>query len=360
MEHGSLPRRDDGLHALRWFKWGALALLLLTVFSALVYWLLGRYYGRADWTPLSCLFMVVITLSTIGYGDWLDIKHAALAQWFTMFLAVVGVGVPAFVISNVTAVIVEGFFSDAFRRRRMQRKVEEMRGHIIVCGAGTTGYHIIEELVKTRRDFVAIDQDHVRLEQAAAELGEFPYLVGSAEDDNLLRAAGIERAGGLITCLTADPDNLYVTLSARALNPKLRIVSKTIAAPSLAKLKTAGADAVVNTTLIGGLRLVSEMVRPVAVTFLDSMIRDPDGTHRFEELTVAQGAAVEGRTIAQADLRRMGDVLVVALRAPGAARFIYNPKADCALQAGSVVVVLGETAALQALRPVFTNPAPPR
>lgn len=337
----------------RWIRWGLLVLLAITALSTLAYWLLGRYYGREDWTPFNCLFMVVITLTTVGYGDWLHIKGLYGAELYTMFLALVGMGVPAFVISNAIALIVEGLFSDVFRRRHMDKQVAGLREHLIVCGVGTTGYHCLEELVKTRHPLVAIDRDAARLAEVAQELGDFPYLVGDADDDQVLRDAGVERAAGLIACLTDDKENLFVTLSARALNPRLRIVSKVVAEAARSKLLAAGASVVVNTTAIGGLRLVSELVRPSVVTFLDAMIRDPTDNYRFEELYCAAGCAVAGRKLSQAQLREHSQVLVVAVREPGAARFTYNPGPDFLLVPGTVIVLLGRMQDLEALRPRF-------
>jgi voltage-gated potassium channel len=353
-----VPPNDVSYDPFRWLKWGALVLAAITLLSTFVYWLLGQYYRPVpEWTLFDCLFMVVITLTTIGYGDWLGIRGKELAEVYTMLLAVVGMGVPAFVITNAIGLIVEGLLSNAFRRRRMDKQIAEIRDHLIVCGIGTTGYHCVEELLKTRRPFVAIDRDEQKLVAARGSLGEFPYLVGAAEDDNVLRGAGIERAAGLIACLADDKDNLFVTLSGRALNPALRIVSKVVDELARPKLITAGATAVVNTTAVGGLRMVSELVRPSVVTFLDSMLRDPGEPYRFEELTVVAGSPVVGRSLAAADLRKLAEVLVVATRAPGAQRFIYNPHADFPLEAGCTIVFLGRSEDLAALRPHFAGSA---
>lgn len=346
------PGRYD---PFRWLVWGLVILVGLTFISTFIYMSLGRYYGRDDWTFINCLFMVVITLSTIGYGDVLGLKNAPLAEVFTMMLAIAGVGVPAFVISNVTGMIVDGMFGRTFRRRRMQKQIAAIQGHIIVCGVGTTGYHIVEELSRTLRPFVAVDREHERLELACEHLGAFPYIVGHADDDDVLTAAGIERAEGLIACLTDDKDNLYITLTARRLNPKLRIVSKVVDPRAAVKLLSAGANSTVNPTAIGGLRLVSELVRPTVVTFLDSMLRDSTESFRFEEVTVAAGSSIEGKTLASADLRKVADVLVLAARAPKGDKFHYNPKADFLLEPGCTVVLLGKISDLKTVQAHFTT-----
>lgn len=348
-----VPIVPKSFDPFRYMKRGGVALLLLTLFSTVVFFFLGRYYyHRADWTLMNCLFMVVITLTTIGYGDWLEIKGLYFAEGFTMMLALIGIAVPAFLVSNVTALIVEGLFTDVFRRRRMDKQIAKLRGHIIVCGVGSTGMHCVTELYNTGRAVVAIDRDEEQLKRLCNEIGEFPYIVGSAESDEVLREAGIERAAGLLACLTEDKDNVFVTLTARAMNRELRIISKVLDEASRRKLKIAGANGSVDPTAIGGLRLVGELVQPMVVTFLDNMVRDRQSTHRFEELTVAAEAPIAGKTLAEANLRG-NNTLVVAARRKGESRFVYNPTADLVLDPGVVIVLLVSVGDLQQVRKRF-------
>ena len=341
----------------RFLKWGGIALGLLTLISTLIFWALGRYYGRHDWSLMNCLFMVVITLTTIGYGDWLEIRNLYMAEIFTLFLAMIGIAVPAFLVSNITALIVEGLFSERFRRRRMEKRIAQLSDHIIVCGVGTTGLHVVTELIWTGRQVVAIDRDQDKLQRLCNDLGEFPYVVGPAESDETLREAGIERAAGLIACLTDDRDNVFVTLTARSLNRQLRIISKVLDDTARRKMVIAGANQTVNPTAVGGLRLVSEMVRPTAVTFLDSMMRDRQSSHRFEEVVVEPNSELSGKTLAQANLRTRGkSSLVVAAKKPGEKAFIYNPTADLLLEPGLIMVFLASVAEFDQMRPLFRSP----
>ena len=349
--HFEEPRYDP----FRFMKWGGLLLLALTVMATLVYWLLGRHYGRVDWAPMNCLFMVVITLTTIGYGDWLELRNLHLAEVFTMFLALVGIAVPAFLVSNVTALVVEGLFTDIFRRRRMHKKIAALRDHIIICGVGSTGLHCVTELMSTGRQIVAIDHNETKLRHLCEELGEFPYIVGSAESDEILLEAGIERAAGLIACLTEDKDNVFVTLTARQMNRNLRIISKVLEDNSRRKLAIAGADGTVNPTYIGGLRLVSELVRPTVVTFLDNMMRDGRSTHRFEQLSVAKSSPVAGKKLSEASLRGKSNALVVAVKPPDSDQFIYNPTADVVLLPGTQIVLLASTLDMNTLRSLISG-----
>lgn len=344
----------SGFDAWYYLKLVSMLLLSLVVLSTFVYYFLGRWYG-CNWPLLNCLYMTVVTVTTLG-GDVLggkDFTQVPPAVVFTMSLAFVGIGIPVLLFSLAAALVVEGLFFDVFRRRRMRKQIEKLKGHIVVCGTGETGIHCVEELLRLERPFVAVDRKETHVKDLQERLGYFPYVVGPAEEDETLLAAGVLRASGLIAALTSDKDNLFVTLSARALNPSLRIISKYVDEAARSKLVTAGADSVVSPTTIGGMRLISEMVRPTVVTFLDTMLRERDDVHRLDELTVIPGSPVAGKTLAEADLRKVGDLLVVAARPPAGTRFVYNPKADFILAPGCTVVLLGRVSELEKLSPYF-------
>jgi len=343
----------DGYNPWRFFRIGMAVLFILGLLSTVFYYIAGFYYGT-NWSFLDCLFMVVITLSTIGYEDWLSIHklESPLLLLFTMFLALVGMGVPAFIISNVTALIVDGILSDTVRRRRMRQEIAKLDRHVIVCGAGGTGEHCISELIKLGRKFVVIDGDEDRIKSLRSTLGQFLYVVGRAEADETLIEAGVQRAEGLLCCLTEDKDNLFVTLSARVLNPELRIASKGIDDHVRKKMVIAGANSVVSPTAIGGLRLVSELLRPATVGFLDNMMRQRTNV-RFDELTIKKASQFAGKSLADINIRQLADVLVVAARHPGQEAFIYNPKAEFQLEPECVIVVMGQVSEVEKLRPMF-------
>jgi len=340
----------------RFFKIGISLFLCLLLVSTLIYYVLGEWYLhngyiKEHWKLTDCLFMVVITVTTIGYEAWVPIRDLPAAMWFTMFLSLAAISIPAFVISTVTALIVEGVVSNTVRRRKMQQEIAKMSGHVVVCGAGGTGEHCIEELVNIKRPFVVVDLDEERL-KTLQEIGYFPYVVGHADRDEVLLQAGVPRASGLLSCLPEDKDNLFITLSARVLNPDLRIASKGVDQHVRKKMVIAGANSVVSPTRIGGLRMVSELLRPATTSFLDGMLREKSAV-RFGELNVSRESSLSGKTLASSDLRSLADVLIVAARHPGVESFIYNPKADFQLEPGCVVVVLGITTEIEKLRPVF-------
>lgn len=310
--------------------------------------------GDGRWTWFQSLFHTVITLSTVGYGELPGMEHDVVARSFSLVLVVVGAGTVVYFASVVTALFVEGELRDYFRRNRMRKVIDAMKDHVIVCGVGRTGSHIVEELHNCRQPFVAVDTSLAHLERLAQEFPGLSYFVGDASEDEVLRAAGIDRARGLVAALHDDQANLYVTLSARSLNPSLRIIAKAVEQSAVPKLSRAGADKVVSTNRIGGLRLASEILRPNVTEFLDMMLRDPQHVLRIEEAVVHEQTTFAGKTLGEAALRRVADVLVVAVRAADGT-YRFNPGAETPLQVGSTIIVLGARDEIGKLRGVMAD-----
>src|SRR5580704_13753011 len=230
--------------AIRRMIYALLSLLALVMVGTTGYDLLG--HGR--WTIGDCVYMTVITLSTVGFAELNDMARVPGARALTVGLIIGGVGTLAYVQGNVTALLVEGVIGTAFRRNRMRKAIDELKGHIVVAGAGSTGRHAVEELLVTRTPFVVIDRDLAHLERISQELadGKLLYVHGDATEDHVLLAAGVGRARGVVAALTHDKDNLFVTLSARSLNAAARIVAKVTEVETVPKMMKAGASAVVN------------------------------------------------------------------------------------------------------------------
>ncbi len=296
--------------------------------------------GQGRWSLADCFYMTVITLSTVGYGEVLvGIESVPYGRLWTVGLILLGSGTLLYSVSTLTAIIVEGDLGGVLRSRRMQRKIEALTDHIIVCGAGTTGVHAIRELLSTKTPFVVLDRDEARLEELRDEHGaDILTIHGEAYDDGVLARAGIERARGVLVMLHDDRDNVYCTLTARSLNPKVRIISKAIDHSAAAKLGRAGADRVVSPNFIGGMRLVSEMLRPSVVEFLDTMLRGRDGL-RIEEIRVEPSAKVVGKRIDQTELNRQDNALVLAIRSPKG-DYRFKPPPSFQIEEGMAIVVL--------------------
>lgn len=331
------------------------ALLALNVVGMAGYYGLG--HGR--WHPGDCLYMTVITISTVGFGELPDLRAVHGARSFTIALIVGGVATIAYFQANLTALLVEGAIGQAWRRNRMRRQIEGLAGHVVVAGAGATGRHVLEELIATQTPFVVIDRDHGHLERISNDLleGRMLYVHGDATDDHTLMLAGVAKAKGVVAALTHDKDNLYVTLSARSLNASARIVTKIVEADAGAKMLKAGASSVVNPTKIGGRRMASELIRPEVNEFLDQMLRDKDKNLRLEEVVVPEGSPFAGLTLKDTPIRRETKVLVVAVR--GADRsFTYNPEPEYVIESGSTLIVMGETESILKVRKLVNESTP--
>ncbi len=310
--------------------------------------------GHGRWTWFQSLFHTVITLSTVGYGELPGMENDPLARTFSLALIVLGAGTMVYFASVVTALLVEGELREIFRRNRMRRHVDSLSAHVIVCGIGRTGRHVIDEMRATRTPFVCVDSDIEKMTRLADEIPGLAFVVGDATEDEVLEAAGIRRARGVVAALTDDKENLYVTLTARSLNPSLRIISKAVESTAEAKLRKAGADKVVSTNMIGGMRIASEMIRPNVTEFLDIMLRDPEHVLRIEEARVTDASPLVGRTLGEAALRKVCDVLVVAVRS-AEGRYKFNPGAEQVLQSGATLIVLGEHTEIAKLRTAVTG-----
>jgi len=326
-----------------------LLLLLIFVIGTLGYHsLCGTEDHPVHW--FDALYMTVITLTTVGYGETIDLEHNPAGRAFTIFLLIFGMGILLYCVSSVTAFVVEGNVSELLRRQRMNRLISEMKDHYIICGAGETGIHVVEELHRTRHPFVVIEADADRVRRIRRIDENIPIYEGDAEESGTLEAVGIERAKGLIAALAEDKDNIFLTITARQLNPALRIISRGVGENAAEKLRRAGADGVVSPNFIGGMRMASELIRPAVVSFLDLMLRDSTRTVRVEEVTIPPGSALIGQALDQGRIHEETGLLVIALRFPGDESFRYNPGSEEVLKEGCALIVIGDLPRIHKLR----------
>ncbi|OGD11079.1 MAG: hypothetical protein A2Y86_08350 [Candidatus Aminicenantes bacterium RBG_13_62_12] len=307
-----------------------------------------KVLGGSDWSFLDSVYMTVITLSTVGYGEARDVGGNQALRVFTVVFNLICLGTIAFAITSITAFIVEGELKDILGRRKMDKKISRLKSHFIVCGGDETARTIVQELLLTKRPFVAVEQSAEKLAKLRG-LGDILCLQGDPTEDQTLRKAGIERARGILLSLPTDEDNLFVTLSARGLNPRLRIVVKGVELQAHGKFKKAGADAVISPTFIGGMRMASEMVRPAAATFLDMMLRDRNQVLRVEEVEVEGGSGLEGKTVAGAGIGEKTGALVVAIRKAGSSDYLFNPAKKTTIARGDVLILIADPGAMAAL-----------
>ena len=302
-----------------------------------------------QWRLLDAIYMTVITLTTVGYSN---MGMSDAGRVFTMFLLIGGFGVFTYSVTIATAFLIEGQLQSFFRQQKMIRTVDKLSNHYIICGLGDTGVHVLDEMLKAEVDFVGIEFEEERLIHLS-DTRTFLYLQGDATDDELLLRAGIERAQGLVTCLSRDQDNLFVVISARKLNPHLRIASKAVEDNSPGKLITAGADEVVLPDHIGGLRLATGLLQPQLVGFLENMTQNRLDA-QFNESIIQEDAPLDGISLRAASIHEQTGLVVIAIQ-DSDGTFLYNPPGDKKLVAGDALLVIANQKQLQTLHKLTWN-----
>lgn len=311
-----------------------LAFALVVVAGTAGYLLLG--FGILD-----ALYQTVTTITTVGFREVHPLT--SVGQWFTMLLILAGVGTALYMFGVLLEALIEGHLRHHMERRRMDRRISRMTGHIIICGCGRVGTASAQYLTTLGRDIVVVDRDPERLRDI-----EHPTVIGDVTDDRTLEAAGISHAQALIAALDTDADNVYVTLSSRALRPDLVIIARARNEGSMSKLVRAGANRVVNPQLIGGRRMGSFALQPHVAEFFDVVMHDENLDYRMEEIPVGPTSPWLGYTLGHMALRERG-ALLLAIRATSG-QFIANPAPSITLEPGTILITLGTPDELDAIR----------
>lgn len=307
-----------------------------------------KMIGGPETSLLDSVYMTAITISTIGYGEAVDLSHNPAGRVFTVLFIVLSLGTIAFAVSSITAFIVEGELKNLLGRRRMEKDIAKLKDHYIVCGSDETAQTVIRELIATERDFVVVEPSKEKIERLSS-FGGFLYIIGDPAEDEILEKAGLIKAKGVLLCLPSDEANLFVTITVRSLNPQARIVAKGTDLKSHGKIKKAGADSVVSPSFIGGMRMVSDMVRPAVVTFLDKMLYGKDRVLRVEEVTVGKESPLAGKTIRDSAIGERTGALLVALRKGKKGDYDFNPGPDHVIREDDVLIFIGSPEMLKTL-----------
>ncbi|MBM2824376.1 MAG: Voltage-gated potassium channel Kch [Dehalococcoidales bacterium] len=325
----------------RKFLWSGIILVAIQIIGTIGYLLIGG----EQYSFLDAFYMVFITIATIGYGEIIDLSNSAAGRIFTMFIAVAGIGVLAYTATNLTALVVEGELTKSFRRKRMEKRAGNLEGHYIICGLGEVGLNIASELTATKRPYVIVDISQSNIQRILATLGEQIFIEGDATDNDTLLKAGVAKARGLFAVAGDDNQNLVISLTAKQINPKVRVVARCTNIKNSEKIKRAGADAVVSPGFIGGVRMASEMLRPTVVSFLDMMLRETDRNLRVEAIALPDRFV--GKPISALDLRRHPHTLVLAIKTKDG--WLYNPARDYVVQTTDTLVYISTTEGKDAL-----------
>jgi len=293
--------------------------------------------------------MTVISFTTVGYNEPRDLD--ASGRLLTIPILLGGLLLFALVSATVTSLLVRRELLPMFRTERMRKRIEETRGHVVLCGAGETGRTVIEEFVRAGEPFVVVEREEASLELARETYPDLLAVVGDATRDEILQEAGVERARGLITAMTDDADNLFVVISARSLNPELSIVARAIDAHTAGKMYKAGATQVLSPKIIEGRRMAAMVLRPSVVSFLD-LVRGGGQTLTLEEVPVPGGSPFDGRTLRDLEIPQRTGLIVIAIRPAGEAPdrgLVFNPQSSAHVRAGDRLVVLGEPRQIDSL-----------
>ncbi|XOF33068.1 MAG: potassium channel family protein [Candidatus Electrothrix sp. YB6] len=294
---------------------------------------------------LDGLYLTIITITTVGYGDIAPVTQPG--RLFTVLLIFSGVGYVMYLFSQITEAMVEGGFQRFVEKRKMHKKMSRLHDHYIVCGFGRIGQEICSILRENSRPFVVIENE----DEVVREIDELGYieLQGDASDDDVLIEAGIKEARGLVAVVSTDADNLYITLTARGMNPDLFILTRSSGTPGVArKLERAGASKVISPYSIGARRMAQLIVRPTVVDFLDLAMQARELGLCMEELLITGQTSFIGKTLMQSGLRRKYDIIVVAIKRPDLP-MIFNPGPDTKIQEDDILIVLGDSTQITAL-----------
>ena len=286
---------------------------------------------------IDCFYMTFITITTIGFEEIIPLDKTG--RIFTIIIALSGMGLISYMILNLAAIFVEGEINETIKKKKMEREIRKLKDHYIVCGIGKVGFYVARELHKTKRPYVVVDINGKVISEYLEHFPDALYIEGDATEEDTLERAGIKKAKGVFATTSDDSRNLMIVITAKLLNPSARIVALSTQIENIEKMKKIGAERVISPHFIGGMRMVSEMIRPTVVSFLDTMLRDEFGELRIEEIHVPKDYS--RKTLSDfcrdfgLDRKR---ILILSLKRGD--KFIYNPQRNVKLEGGEILVVM--------------------
>jgi len=324
---------------------------LLAALAVLVLVGVAGFHYIEHWSWFDGFYMVLTTITSIGYGEIHPLSH--VGRIFNSFIIVTGVGLVLLLVGGASRALLEFELQSVFGRRRMEREISRLSDHFIICGAGRVGRSVARELARKPAPFVIVDSDEDKLKRYSVE--NWLTIAGDSTQAKVLREAGIEKARGLVAATTTDAINIYIILTARNLNSKLKIIARASEEDAEKHLLTAGADSVVSPYNFAGYRIAQTFMRPYVVDFFDTAMN----RHlplEIEEVQVRTGSRMVGKTLEGARIRQEMGVIVLAIKGEDA-HMRFNPPPDAVIRVGDHLIAMGELNGLRQLEDSATKPA---
>ena len=309
-----------------------LGLVITVLVGTFGYWiLLDKKFGLFD-----CFFMTFITITTIGFDEVIPLQEYAGARMFTVIVAMAGIGFITYFVSTFAAAIIEGYIRQNYQKSKMEKLISQLSKHYIICGLNPYTKKVIEEMDEAGRDHIIVDPDGEKLEDIRKSLKKECFMEGDPTEDETLQKAGIGTSSGVFAATEDDNTNLVISLSAKRLNPGIRVIAFCFDRKNLEKIKLAGADKVVSPTNIGGMRMASEMIRPDVTTFLDFLLKEDSKSFRIEELIVSE--QYHGKNMKEIDVSKLKSTIIMAVKQNN--DWIFKPGEDFTIYKGDILIVM--------------------
>jgi voltage-gated potassium channel len=291
------------------------------------------------WSLLDAVYMTVLTLTTVGYREVKVLSHWGMI--FNIFVMLFGVGTMLYLVGTLAQIMLEGQIRTILGRRKLEKKIHGLKNHYIVCGYGRMGETVAKEIQLTGEPLVIVEKDEGNISRLE-NLGML-YVMGDATDENVLNAAGIKKAKGLVSVLTSDVENVYVTLTARGLNHDLFILSRATEPGAETKLTRAGASKVVSPYRLSGRKMAQELLKPTITNFIELVFQEERGTSidlQMEELLVGKGSELIDKSLMDSKIRQELNLIVVAIKKKSG-EMLYNPTFAALIEEGDTLVAMG-------------------
>lgn len=308
------------------------------------------YMVIEEWQLLDALYMTVITITTVGYGEIRQVSEPG--RIFTIFIIFAGMGILGYTFGMVAQAMVEFQVRSILGRRKLGLKIKSLKDHYIMCGYGRIGRIIAQELNSNKIPVIVIDQNPDSKE--ALENQDIPYIIDDATSEDVLIEAGIERAKGLIAVVESDADNLFITMTARGLNSDLYILARADEEQTQKKLLRGGADRVVLPYLIGGHKMAQTIVKPAVTDFLELTVHNKDIKLKLEELLVGKGSRLNGVTLVDSGIRQETNIIILAIRKKDG-EMSFNPSSQTRIESGDTLISLGYSGDLERLSKMLSG-----